>query len=145
MIDGYVKNVLVLESDVRRSKRCAAVFADLYALAFGADNQAVGMIRIDDDGIDNPVAGSHALPIILVGGLPQSAGSSRVKHLRVLRILANQLRSAEHEGNAFVLGPILRAVHAVINARAGGGVDIFRIGGIDDDAPDVGIIDHAFL
>jgi len=39
----------------------------------------------------------------------------------------------------------LRAVHAVINAGAGGGVDVFRIGGIDDDAHDVGVVNHAFL
>src|SRR3984893_1066635 len=143
MIDGHVKNVLVLESGVRRSKRCAAVFADLHALAFGADNQTIGMIWIDDDGIDDPVAGSYALPVIFVGGLPQAAGGSRVEHLRILRILANELRSAEHERNAFVLGPSLRGVHAVINAGAGSGVDIFRIGGIDNDAHHIGIIDHA--
>src|ERR1700688_742035 len=115
VIDGYVKNVLVLETSVRRSKGCAAIFADLHALAFGADNQAVGVIRVDNDGIDNPIAGSDAFKIIFIGGLPEAAGGSRVERLRVLGILANQLRSAEYEGNAFVLGPVLRAVHAVIN------------------------------
>src|SRR4029077_6152776 len=133
MIDGHVKDVLVLEAGVRRGECCAAVFADLHALAFGADNQAFGMIRIDDDGVDNPVAGSDALPIILVSGLPQAAGGSRVEHLRVWQIMANELRSAEYEGNAFVLGPGLPGVHAVINAGASGGVDVFRIGWIDDD------------
>src|ERR1700692_1144695 len=143
MIDGYVKNVLVLEPGIRRSKSCAAVFANLHALALGADNQTIGMIRIDDDGVDNPIAGSDALKIILVGSLPQAAGGSGVEHLGVLGILADQLRSTEHERNAFVLGPVLRAVHAVINAGAGGGVHVFRIGRIDNDAHDVGIIDHA--
>ena len=97
VVDGYVKNVLVLETGVRRSKGCAAVFADLHALAFGADNQAVGMIRVDDDGIDNPIAGSDAFKIALVGSLPQAAGGSGVERLRILGILANQLRSAEDE------------------------------------------------
>src|SRR4029077_14880885 len=109
MIDGYVKNVLVLDPGVRRSKCCAAVFADLHALAFGANNQAVGMIRVYDNGVDNPIAGGDAFPIILVGGLPQATGGSRVEYLRVSRILANQLRPAEYEGNAFVFGPVLRA------------------------------------
>src|SRR3984893_3342979 len=101
------------------------------------------MIRVDNDGVDNPIAGSDAFKIIFVGGLPQAAGGSGVECLEVLGILANQLCSAEHEGNTFVLAPVLGAVHAVINTGAGSGVDIFRIGGIDDDAHDVGIIDHA--
>src|ERR1700693_4789436 len=101
------------------------------------------MIWIDDDGIDNPIAWGDALKIILVGGLPQAAGGSGIEHLRGLGILANQLRSAEYEGNAFVLGPILRPIHAVINDGASSGVYIFGIRRIDNDAHDVGIIDHA--
>src|ERR1700730_12315421 len=101
------------------------------------------MIRVDNDGVDNPIAGSDAFKIIFVGGLPQAAGGSGIECLRVLGILANQLRSAEHEGNTFVLAPVLGAVHAVINTGAGSGVDIFGIGRIDHDAHDVGIIDHA--
>src|SRR5450432_3040277 len=69
VVDGHVENVLVLKAEVGGSKCCAAVFADLHALAFSAKNHAVGMFRIDDDRVNHPIAGSHALPVVLVGGL----------------------------------------------------------------------------
>ena len=61
----------------------------------------------------------------------------------MLRILLDQLRAAEDERNALVLRPWLRAVRAVIDAGAGGGMHVFRIRRIDDDAHHVGVVDHA--
>ena len=142
-VHGDVGDVLVLEAVVGGSKRSAAIVADLHALAFGADDDALGVLGIDEHCVDDPVARSNALEIFFVNGLPQAAGGSRVEHIGIRGIHADQLRAAEGVGNALILDPLLRAVGAVINAGAGGGVNVIRIRRINDDAHHVGVINHA--
>src|ERR1700694_894332 len=62
VIDRHIKNLLGLESEIGRSKRCAAVFADLNALALRSQNYPVRMLWIDDNRIDHPIARSNTLP-----------------------------------------------------------------------------------
>src|ERR1700719_4053136 len=61
----------------------------------------------------------------------------------MLWILTNQLRAAENEGNSLVLAPLLGAIRAVIDAGASRSMNVLRIRRVDDDAHDVGIVNHA--
>ena len=124
-----VGNVLVLEAVVGGSERCAAVIADLHALAFGTDDDALRILGIDHQCVDDPVTGSYALEIFFVNGLPEAAGGSGVKKFRIRGIHANDLRAAEGVGNTLIFHPLLRAIGAVIDAGACGGVTLSGLAG----------------
>ena len=142
-VDGDVGDVHVVEAVVGGGKRFAAIGADLDAFAFRADDELLGIIFVDDHGVDDPVARSDAPEIFFVGGLPKAAGGAGVESVGIGRIHEHELRAAENVGDALVLDPVGAGVGAVVDAGAGGGVDVFGIGGIDDDAHHVGVIDHA--
>ena len=140
-----VENVLVMESRIRGAERCACVFRNLHALAFGADDDAVRIFRIDQNRVHDPLDRSQSLPLVdaFIGRLPKAAGRSGVERFRMLRILANELRTAIDERNARVALPRFAGIHTVVDAGARGCVDVRRIRRIHDNGHDVGIVNHA--
>ncbi len=143
-VHGYVGDMLVLEAVVGGGESSTAVIADLHAFALCADDDALRILGIDDQSVDDPITGSHALEILVVDSLPEAAGGSSIERFVVVGIHANDLCAAEGVGNALILDPLLSAVGAVVDARACGGVDVIRIRRINDDAHHVGIVDHSF-
>src|SRR5258707_14418183 len=102
-INRNIQNVLVVKSVVGGSKSNAAVFADLYAFALGSEDYSLRIFRIDQDRIHDPIAGRGALPFAaFVGGLPESARGARIKCVRMLRVLLNQLSTAKNKWDAAV-------------------------------------------
>ena len=136
LVHCNVENVLVMESRVRGAERCACVFRNLHALAFGADDDAVRSFGIDDDCVHDPLDWSQSLPLVdaFVGRLPEAAGRSGVERFRMLRILANELRTAIDERNTRVALPRFAGIHAVIDAGARRSVHVGRIRCVDNDA-----------
>ena len=105
-VNRDVGDVHVVEADVGGGKGFAAVVADLHTFAFGADDQLLRILLVDDHRVDDPVARSHAAKIFFVDGLPEATGGAGVEDVRVRGIHANELRAAENVGNALVLHPI---------------------------------------
>src|SRR5271166_6677057 len=115
---GYVGDVLMLKAIVCGGKSFATVVANLHTFTFRADHDALWVLRVDQQRVDNPVSGCYALEILVVHGLPQSAGRSCVQNVGICGIHANDLGAAEGVGNALIFNPLLRTIRAVVNARA---------------------------
>jgi len=86
-IDCDVENMLMIKP-VMAAATLSAIFADLYAFAFGSENHALRILWVDQDGIDHPIAGVVRLPLAaFIGGLPEAAGGAGIQSVRMLRIL----------------------------------------------------------
>ena len=143
-IDRDIHYVLVMETGIGGNESCAAIFADLHAFALSSQNDALRILRIDQDRVYNPVAWCCALPLdAFIGSLPQTAGGAGIQRVRMLRILFDQLRATKDERNAAVTFPVLPSVHAVINPRARGSMYVRRICRIDHDAHHIRVVNHA--
>ncbi len=136
-----------MEAGVRGGKRAARVFRDLHALAFRADDDAVRIFRIDQNRIHDPLDRSQALPLVdaFVGRLPEAAGRSGIKRIRMLRVLADKLGTAINERNPRVPLPRFAGIHAAVDAGARSCVDVRRVCSVHDNGHDVGIVNHACL
>ena len=84
VINGDIQKVLMLESHVGATKVAPPFSLICTPWRSVPRIKRSDVLGIDDDGVDDPVAGSHALPVIFVGGLPQTARRAGVEHLRIL-------------------------------------------------------------
>src|SRR5690242_21791129 len=59
-VHGHIEDVLVVETVIECRESSAAVFADLNAFALRADDDALGIFRVDHDGVDDPIERSRS-------------------------------------------------------------------------------------
>jgi len=141
-VQRHIRNVLVLEAVVRRSERRTAVRADLDAFALRSNDNFLRVLLVNDQCVDDPVARGHTFEILVIHGLPETAGRPRVQNA----CIRGSIGSTAYGGTPKEcpdISPTAAAIHAVIDPRTRRGMHAFHIRGIDDDAHHIGVIDHA--
>ena len=101
-----------------------------------------GLAGIKHDGIDL-FFGKKLPRSAHIRALEQPHGGAGINQAVGLRIFANDVRTALAECQSHHLAPLIATVAAGVDAAAGAGEDVVRVGGVNVDGEDVGIIGHA--
>ena len=128
------------------SESFRAVIASHNATAVGGQQNALRIARIDHNVVHHDFRIGDLLPALAtIGCLPQAFRSSSIHNLRIAGILLQHSRTACRKWNSLELMEQIARAFALIDTRAGAGVDHGRIGGVDDDGKYIRVVDHALV